>query len=234
MIALGREFDVPAVLYGAHEGYAAASRIAKARIPVIVSAKWPEKPKDADPDADELLETLELRDRAPRTPAALAEQKVPFAFSSDGLATPGEFLTNVRKAIKAGLPADAALRALTIDAARIYGVQDRLGSLEAGKIANLIVVQGDLLGEKSTVKQVFVDGRRFEVPADAGAVRHPATGVVRAPGRVKETVDDSPLHADRRPGGGQPDGSRDGVRAGRRPRDRHPQCDGPDGHQGND
>ena len=102
MIALGREFDVPAVLYGAHEGYAAAGRIAKARIPVIVSAKWPEKPKDADPDADELLETLELRDRAPRTPAALAEQKVPFAFSSDGLATPGEFLANVRKAIKAG------------------------------------------------------------------------------------------------------------------------------------
>ena len=99
---------------------------------------------------------------------------MPFAFSSDGLATPGEFLANVRKAIKAGLPADAALRALTIDAAQIYGVQDRLGSLEAGKIANLIVVQGDLLGDKSTVKHVFVDGRRFEVPADASAVRPPA------------------------------------------------------------
>ena len=180
MIALGREFDVPAVLYGAHQGYAAAARIAKARMPVIVSAKWPEKSKDADPEADELLETLELRDRAPHTPAALAEQKVPFAFSSDGLATPGEFLANVRKAIKAGLPADAALRALTIDAAQIYGVQDRLGSLEAGKIANLIVVQGDLLADKSTVKHVFVDGRRFEVPADAGAGA--ATGNGRGPG----------------------------------------------------
>lgn len=176
MIALGREFDVPTVLYGAHQAYAAAGRIARARIPVIVSAKWPEKSKDADPDADELLETLELRDRAPRTPAALAEQKVPFAFSSDGLATPGEFLTNVRKAVKAGLSPDAALRALTIDAAQIYGVQDRLGSLEAGKIANLIVVQGDLLGDKSTVKHVFVDGRRFEVPADAGAGAAPGGG----------------------------------------------------------
>ena len=167
MMALGREFEVPTVIYGAHEGYAAASRIAKARIAVIVSAKWPEKSKDADPEADETLETLELRDRAPRTPAALAEQKVPFAFSSDGLATPGEFLANVRKAIKAGLAADAALRALTIDAAQIYGVQDRLGSLEAGKIANLIVVHGDLLDDESTVKHVFVDGRRFEVPAEA-------------------------------------------------------------------
>ena len=169
MIALGREFDVPTVLYGVHEGYAAAARIAKARIPVIVSAKWPEKAKDSDPDADELLQTLELRDRAPRTPAALAELKVPFAFSSDGLASPGEFLANVRKAVKAGLAADAALRALTLDAAQIYGVQDRLGSLEPGKIANLIVVQGDLLGDKSVVKHVFVDGRRFEVPPDTGA-----------------------------------------------------------------
>lgn len=176
MLTLGREFEVPAVIYGAHAGYAAAARIAKAKVPVIVSAKWPEKPKDADPDADELLEVLELRDRAPHTPAALAEQRVPFAFSSDGLATPAEFLANVRKAIKAGLTTDAALRALTLDAAQIYGVQDRLGSLEAGKIANLIVVQGDLLGDKSIVKHVFVDGRRFEVPADAGAGAPPGAG----------------------------------------------------------
>jgi imidazolonepropionase-like amidohydrolase len=180
MIALGREFGVPTVLYGVHEGYAAAARIASARVPVIVSAKWPEKAKDSDPDADELLHTLEVRDRAPRTPAALAEQKVPFAFSSDGLASPGEFLANVRKAVKAGLAADTALRALTLDAAQIYGVQDRLGSLEPGKIANLIVVQGDLLGEKSVVKHVFVDGRRFEVPPDAGGPG--ATGAGRGPG----------------------------------------------------
>lgn len=169
MIALAREFDVPVVLYGAQEGYAAAARLARAKVPVLVSAKWPEKSKDADPDTDETLDTLEVRDRAPGTPAALAGQNVPFAFYSDGLSGPGEFLENVRKAVKAGLPADAALRALTLGAAQIYGVQDRLGSLEAGKIANLIVVQGDLLGDKSSVKHVFVDGRRFEIPADAGA-----------------------------------------------------------------
>jgi imidazolonepropionase-like amidohydrolase len=176
MIALAKEFDVPTVLYGVHEGYAAAARIARAKVPVLVSAKWPEKPKDADPDADELLETLELRDRAPGTPAALAAQSVPFAFYSDGLASPGEFLASVRKAVKAGLAADVALRALTLGAAQIYGVQDRLGSLEAGKIANVIVVQGDLLGDKSSVKHVFVDGRRFEVPADAGAATPAGAG----------------------------------------------------------
>ena len=110
---------------------------------------------------------LELRAEAPRTPAALVEQKVTFAFYSDGLAGPGEYLASVRKAIKAGLSPDAALRALTLDAAQIYGVQDRLGSLDAGKIANLVVVQGDLLADKSTITHVFVDGRRFEAAAEA-------------------------------------------------------------------
>ena len=177
VIALGRELEVPFVVYGAHEGYAAASRLGRARVPVLVSAHWPEKPKDVDPEADELLKVLELRDRAPGTPAALAEQKVPFAFYSDGLAGPGEFLANIRKSVKAGLPAGVALRALTLDAAQIFGVQDRLGSLEVGKIANLVVVQGDLLGDKSSIKQVFVDGRRFEVPAEpATASGAPATG----------------------------------------------------------
>jgi imidazolonepropionase-like amidohydrolase len=166
-IAFGRELDVPTVIYGAHAGFEAAPQLAKARVPVLVSARWPEKPRDADPDADEALQVLELRDRAPGTPKALVDQKVPFAFYSDGLATPAEFLANVRKAVKAGLPADAALRALTLDAAQIFGVNDRLGSLETGKVANLVVVQGDLLGDKPVIKHVFVDGRRFDVPADA-------------------------------------------------------------------
>ncbi len=177
VLAFGRELDVPVVLYGLHEGYAAAPRVARAKVPVLVSAKWPEKARDADPDADEPLRVLELRDQAPGTPAALAEQKIAFAFYSDGLASPSEFLANVRKAVKAGLAPDAALRALTLDAAQIYGVHDRLGSLEAGKIANVIAVQGDLLGDKAVVKHVFVDGRRFDVPADAG------NGASATPGR---------------------------------------------------
>jgi imidazolonepropionase-like amidohydrolase len=183
VLAFGRELDVPVVLYGAHEGYAAAARLAKAKVPVLVSAHWPEKPKDADPDADETLAVLEVRDKAPRTPAALAEQKVPFAFYSDGLAGPGEFIGNVRKAVKAGLAADAALRALTIDAAQIFGVHDRLGSLDPGKIANVVVVQGDLFADKSVVRHVFVDGRRFDVPAESGASTGAAPTAGRGPGR---------------------------------------------------
>jgi Amidohydrolase family len=68
----------------------------------------------------------------------------------------------VKKSIDAGLPVDAALRAMTLSAAEIYGVSDRMGSIEVGKIANLVVTDGDLFEEKTKIKMVFVDGRRFE------------------------------------------------------------------------
>ena len=72
-------------------------------------------------------------------------------------------MKNAAKAVKEGLPADAALRALTIDAARIAGTAERLGSLEKGKIANVIVTDGDLFDDKTRVRHAFVDGRSVSV-----------------------------------------------------------------------
>jgi hypothetical protein len=63
----------------------------------------------------------------------------------------------------AGLTADAALRALTLSPAEIFGVSEILGSIDRGKIANLVVTDGDLFDKKTKVKIVFVDGRKFEV-----------------------------------------------------------------------
>jgi imidazolonepropionase-like amidohydrolase len=58
-----------------------------------------------------------------------------------------------------GLSKDAALKALTLNAATLAGAGDRLGSLERGKIANVIVTEGELFEEKSAIKHVFVNGR---------------------------------------------------------------------------
>ena len=82
-----------------------------------------------------------------------------FAFESAGLTDPKDFLKNAAKTVQQGLPRDQAVRALTLDAATIAGAGDRLGSLETGKIANLVVTEGDLFDEKMTIKHVFVDGR---------------------------------------------------------------------------
>jgi imidazolonepropionase-like amidohydrolase len=161
-LELADRWKVSGVIYGGQMAYEDAADIAAKKLPLLVNAKWPEAEKDADPEDKPTLRELRFRDRAPSAPAALAKANVKFAFYSGGLATPKDVLKAVKKSIDAGLPADAALRALTLSAAEIYGVSDRLGSIDLGKIANLVVTDGDLFDEKTKIKMVFVDGRRFE------------------------------------------------------------------------
>lgn len=150
------------VIYGAQMAYETAGEIAAKKMPVLVDLKWPEPEKDADPDVKPSLRTLRFRDRAPSSPAALAKAGVKFAFYSGGITSPKDILKAAKKSIDAGLAPDAALRAMTLSAAEIYGVEDRLGSVEKGKIANLVVADGDIFEEKTKIKLVFVDGKRFE------------------------------------------------------------------------
>lgn len=162
-LELAEHLKLRAVLTGALQGYAVADKIAARKVPVLVTLKWPEREKDTDPEAEEPLRSLRLRDRAPSTPVALQKAGVKFAFYSDGLSGPRDALKNAKKAIDAGLAPDAALRALTLSPAEIFGVADRMGSIEAGKIANLVVTDGDIFDEKTKIKLVFVDGNKFEV-----------------------------------------------------------------------
>jgi len=154
---------VNAAIYGGQGGYEIADEIAARRIPVLVDLKWPEKEKDSDPDDVPSLRTLRFRDRAPSTPAVFVKAGVKFAFYSGATANPKDLLKAVKKSIDSGLTPDAALRALTLSPAEIYGIADRLGSIEKGKIANLVVTDGDLFEEKTKIKLVFVDGHRFEI-----------------------------------------------------------------------
>lgn len=166
-LRLADEWKISVVLLGAQQAYAVTDILALKKTPVLISLKWPERTKDADPEAEETLRDLRLRDLAPSTPGALAKAGVKFAFYSDGLAAPKDIFKNLRRALGAGLAADAALRAFTLDAAEILGLSDRLGSLEPGKIANVIVTDGDIFNEKTKVKHAFVDGRWFEVHEEA-------------------------------------------------------------------
>jgi hypothetical protein len=156
-------WKVNAAIYGGQSGYEIAEEIAAKKVPVLIDLKWPEKEKDSDPDEVPSLRTLRLRDRAVSTPAAFAKAGVKFAFYSGAVANPKDLLKAVKKSVDAGLTQEAALRALTLSPAEIYGVSDRLGSIEKGKIANLVVADGSLFEEKTKIKMVFVDGQRFEI-----------------------------------------------------------------------
>jgi imidazolonepropionase-like amidohydrolase len=171
MIRFGAELKTPVVLYGGHEAYRAATRLAATSTPILVSLKWPERARDGDPDEPVLLRTLELWEHAPESPAALAKAGARFAFYSDG-AAPRDVAKAVKRALDAGLSVEAAVRAFTLGAAEIYGLQARLGSIDKGKIANLVVTDGELFREQTKVKYIFVDGEKYEpapAPATPGA-----------------------------------------------------------------
>lgn len=162
-LAMSKELGFSLIVYGAHEGYEPAQALAARKTPALVNLEWPEKEKNADPEEEEPLRLLRLRDRAPGTPAAFEKAGVKFAFYSGQIRAAGEILPKVRAAIDKGLSPEAALRALTLSAAEIFGVDSQLGSLESGKIANLVVTEGDLFAEKPKLKMVFVDGRKYDI-----------------------------------------------------------------------
>ncbi len=165
-LATTGEMGVRPIVYGAQGAYEAADLLAENGVPALVNLDWPEPARGGDPEAVPSLSQLRLYDRAPTTPAALAGAGVRFAFYSGGLDGPGDVLPAVRRAVAQGLAEDAAVRALTLSPAEIFGVADRLGSIDEGKIANLVVADGALLDEETKVEVVFVDGEMFEVDGE--------------------------------------------------------------------
>jgi imidazolonepropionase-like amidohydrolase len=139
------------------------------KAPLIFSLNLPTRSRMLAPDADEPIRVIRQRVNMPKVPGELHRAGVTFAFESGGLREPSDFLRNVAKIVKAGLPADVAVKALTINAATLAGAGDRLGSLEKAKIGNVLATDGDLFDEKTKVKYVFVDGRPVDLQAAAPA-----------------------------------------------------------------
>src|SRR5262245_1480942 len=171
-VKMAKELSLDAIVAGGRGATDVAGDLKAQNVRVIYSLNYPQRPRNLAPEADETLETLRDRADAPKTPAELAKAGVTFAFESAGLSDPKDFVKNAAKAIKAGLAEDAAIRALTIDAATIAGVGDRLGSIEKGKTANLVVTDGNLFEERTKITRVFVEGRAVALePAAAPAGR---------------------------------------------------------------
>ena len=168
---LARELKLQPIVTGGRNAGEVAADLKSQNVRVVYSLNFPQRPRNLAPDADETFDTLKTRADAPKVPGELAKAGVTFAFESAGLTDPKDFVKNTAKAVKAGLPEDAAIRALTITAATIAGANDRLGSIEKGKAANLIVTDGNLFDERTKITRVFVDGRSIALDATT-----PSTG----------------------------------------------------------
>jgi len=170
------EFKLKPIIAGALYGYRVADMLKAKNVPVILSVDFPKRAADLPDDEDETLRVLRQRAEAPKGAAKLAQAGVKFAFTSGSL-RPQDFIANVQKAVENGLSKDQALRALTINAAEILGAADQIGTIEVGKIANLVVTSGDLLAKDAKVKHVFIDGAEMELKKpEATPMRDGITG----------------------------------------------------------
>lgn len=179
---LANEFKLKPIIAGGLEAGrpAVVERLKAQNVPVLLSLDFPKRTAAASPEADpEPIQLLRLREEAPKTAARLQQAGVKFAFQSGAMRNVGDFMTNAGKAIENGLAKDAALRAMTLSAAEILGVENQLGSIENGKIANLVVSRGDIFARDKRITHVFVDGRMFEQREQP---RTPPTATTGQPG----------------------------------------------------
>ena len=150
VLALADSFGIKVILRGAREAWQLADTLAARRIPVIVGPSM-EAPGNMEP-----------YDMIYAYPGVLDKAGVTIAFQSSEASNSRNLPYHAALATAYGLDPEAALRAVTINPARIFGVADRYGSIEVGKVANLVVTTGDPLDVRSIVRHVFIRGE--EVP----------------------------------------------------------------------
>ena len=163
--AIAKEFGLNLIVLGSGYEYRRLQAVAASQRDVILPLNFPQTPSVQTPEEalDVSLTDLRHWDEAPENPKRLQEAGVRFALTSVLLKDKGTFLAQLRKAVQRGLAKDAALAALTTTPARMFGVENRLGALEPGKLANFIITNGDLFEEKTTIREVWIDGRQYEV-----------------------------------------------------------------------
>ncbi|MBP7706997.1 MAG: amidohydrolase family protein [Candidatus Aminicenantes bacterium] len=146
-LRIAGEFDVRIVIDGGAQAWRIKDRLAARKVPVILGLRT---------GAGTTVET----DGARRDNAALLQAAgVPIAFQSGGIQDLGGLLAAVQAAVRSGLSSEAALRALTVAPAEIFGVADRLGSLEKGKHADIVIWDGDPILTPARARAVIVGGR---------------------------------------------------------------------------
>jgi imidazolonepropionase-like amidohydrolase len=146
-LAIADSFHLKVIFRGARFAWQLADTLAARHIPVIVG------PTVAAPDDRDPYDAIYAY------PGVLARAGVKIAFQTDNASDSRNLAYNAGISTAYGLDPEEALRAITINAAQIWGVADRYGSLEAGKVADVIVTTGDVLDARTDIRYVFIRGQ---------------------------------------------------------------------------
>lgn len=162
---VGDEFGVQYIIKGAGDEYKRITEIKATNANLIVPVNYPDAYDVEDPFDAERVSLAEMKhwELAPTNLGALEKAGVNFVITTSGLRKLSDFLPNIRKAMEYGLSETAAIKALTSTPAQLLKVDDQVGSLRKGMLANFIITSGKLFDEKTTIYQNWIQGQAFEL-----------------------------------------------------------------------
>ena len=166
---IGDEFGVQYIIKGGGNEYQRIKEIVGTKASYILTLNFPQPMDVDDPNDARYITLTDMKhwEMAPTNPAALEKANIPFCLTAAELRDPKMFMTNLRKAIEYGLTENKALEALTKTPASLLNSYDKIGSLDAGKLANFLITSGPIFNEKTTIIQNWIQGEKYTIKDDA-------------------------------------------------------------------
>jgi imidazolonepropionase-like amidohydrolase len=189
---IGDEFGVQYIIKAGANEYQRIKEIKSTNATFIVPLNFPQAQDVEDPNDARFVSLNDMKhwELAPTNASAFEKAGVNFCLTTADLRSVNQFWTSLRKAIDYGLTESKAMEALTKTPATILGIYDKVGSLDAGKIANFIVTTGPIFSEKTTILTNYVQGIKYTVKDDVSGVNGIYNLVVNTPaGNETYTLD---------------------------------------------
>jgi imidazolonepropionase-like amidohydrolase len=184
---IGDEFGVQYIIKGGQNEYQRIKDIQATHATYILSLNYPQASDVEDPNDARFvsLEDMKHWELAPTNAAAFEKAGIPFCLTTSDLRTVNLFWTNLRKAMEYGLTESKAMEALTKTPATTLGVYDKVGSLDAGKLANFLVTNGPIFHERTNILYNYVQGIKYNVKDD-GNIAGIYNLTINAPGGAEQ------------------------------------------------
>jgi len=165
---IGDEFGVQYIIKTNGNEYQRAQEMAATKATLIVPVNYPMAMDVEDPNDARFVSLSDMKhwELAPTNAATLEKTGINFCLTTADLRSPAAFMSNLRKAIENGLSETKALDALTTTPAKTLGVDNMIGSLEEGKLANFLITTGNVFSDKTSILENWVQGNRYAVKTD--------------------------------------------------------------------
>ncbi|HLZ86317.1 MAG TPA: amidohydrolase family protein, partial [Puia sp.] len=166
---IGDEFGVQYIIKAGENEYQRIKEIAATKASFIVPLDYPQAMDVEDADNARFVSLADMKhwELAPTNPGAFEKAGIPFCLTTADLRDTKTFFANLRKAFDFGLTETKALEALTKTPATLIGIYDKVGSLDAGKLANFLITTGPVFNEKTNIVENWVQGKKYDVKEDA-------------------------------------------------------------------